>query len=345
MRTELVSVLLATRDRQRLLARALASLRAQTHQHLEMLVLDDGSSDETPSFLTALAQREPRLRWWRRERSEGLSSALNFLLAQSSGLWIARMDDDDVAYPHRIERQLAYMQEQRLDICGTWYRRVAGWRRSIARPAVEHERILGELLFQPPLLHPSVMLRREVFERHGCYSESAPHAEDYELWVRLMPHVRFGNCPEALMEYTLSAGQVSRQHSAQQLDTARRLRKKALQQLGIPHTAEQADLHSRLRDPIPLDTLVQLEAIHAWLEALAAQLPRLAKTAVSRQWYLQCVRAAGLGPVSYRRFAQSPLSRATPRQHAMLWMLCQTRIKYRSWLYRQLEPLAGIGSA
>lgn len=340
---ERVSVLLATRNRVRVLERALASLRGQTHQALEILVLDDGSDDETPQLLQRLAHTEPRLRWWRRTPSQGLASALNALIARSTGAWLARMDDDDIAYPQRIARQLAYMQAQRLDVCGSWYRRVAGWRRSIARPPIEHERIVGEMLFQPPLLHPAVMFRRKVFERYGGYSEAVPFAQDYELWVRLLPAARFGNCPEVLMDYRLSAAQVSRRYNAQQLATARMLRVRALRQLGIPHSAEQAQLHASLRDPLPIESESQLAAIHVWLCTLAGHLPPPARPAVTRQWFLQCVRAAGLGPSTYRHYQASPLAAGNGRRRALLWALCQMRLRYRSPLYLQLEPLAGIG--
>lgn len=339
----LVSVLLATRNRQRQLARALASLRRQSHAELEILVCDDGSSDATPEFLERLSRRERRLRWFRQERSRGLAAALNALIAESRGAWLARMDDDDRAHPRRIELQLTYMQAKRLDVCGTWYRRVAGWRRSIARPPVEHDHILGELLFQPPLLHPSVMLRRELFTRYGGYSEQVPHAEDYELWVRLMPYARFGNCPEVLLDYTLSARQVSRQHHAEQTAWARALRVRALVQLGINPSAEQASLHASLRDPVALDDLTQLAAIEAWLRGLASHLAGGAQHAVQRQWFLQCVRAAGLGPEVFRRYRASPLARRHKQQEALLWALCQGRLRYRSPLYRALEPLASIG--
>nr|BAL54437.1 glycosyl transferase family 2 [uncultured Gammaproteobacteria bacterium] len=340
---EKVSILLATRNRKPLLARALASLRVQTHTALEILVLDDGSTDQTPELLERIAHEEPRLRWFRREHSQGLASALNFLLCQSSGAWLARMDDDDVAHPQRIAMQLAYMRNMQVDVCGCWYRRIAGWRRSVARPPVEHARIQAELLFQPPLLHPAVMFRREVFEQHGGYSESSPHAEDYELWIRLLPHVRFGNCPKVLMDYTLSPEQVSHRFNAQQVATARSLRIRALNQLNIPHSQAQAAVHAGLRDPTPIDTLPQLLEVHTWLANLSRHLQPLARAAVHRQWFLQCVRAAGLGPKVYCAYLSSPLATATPRQCSMLWALCQLRLRYRSPLYNQLEPLAGIG--
>jgi len=341
--TEFVSVLLATRNRKAQLERALGSLRKQSHAKLEILVMDDASNDDTPELLDCLAAMEPRLRWFRRERSQGLASALNELIAQSRGKWLARMDDDDLAHPRRIERQLDFMRAQRLDVCGTWYRRVAGWPKSIARPPVSHERILGELLFQPPLLHPSVMFHRSVFERYGVYSLTAPHAEDYELWVRLMPHVRFGNCPEVLLDYTLSSKQVSRQHITEQVATAQDLRVKVLDQLGVPHTPEQARVHAHLRDPKAINTPEELSEIHDWLCTLSARLGPLTRPVVHRQWFLQCVRAAGLGPPTFRAYNASPLAEKNRKKQTMLWLLCQLRLRFRSPIYNQLEPMAGIG--
>lgn len=341
--TELVSVLLATRNRRKQLERALDSLRAQSYTALEILVMDDASTDATPEFLHRMARMEPRLRWFRREQSQGLASALNALIAQSRGTWLARMDDDDLAYSRRIEQQLAFMRAQRLDVCGTWYRRVAGWRKSIARPPVSHERILGELLFQPPLSHPSVMFHRSVFERYGVYSLRAPHAEDYELWVRLMPRVRFGNCPEVLLDYTLSNKQVSRQHNPEQIATAQDIRVNTLDQLGIPHTPEQSQIHAHLRDPKAINTPAELSEIHDWLCTLSERLEPLTRPVVQRQWFLQCVRAAGLGPPTFRAYNASPLAEKNRKKQAMLWLLCQLRLRYRSPIYNQLEPMAGIG--
>lgn len=340
--TELVSVIIATRDRVSQLKRALDSLRAQSHSALEILVMDDGSTDSTRNFLERIANIDPRLRLFRREQSRGLASALNELIAQSRGTWLARMDDDDIAYPRRIERQLVYSRKYDLDVCGTWYRRVSGWRRSVARPPVSHEFILAELLFQPPLLHPSVMFHRRVFERYGVYSLATLYAEDYELWVRLMPHVRFGNCPEVLLDYTLSNKQVSRECNPEQVAAANEIRVNALAQLGIPHTLDQAHLHRHLRDPKAINTLPELLVIQDWLCILSERLGPATRPVVERQWLLQCVRAAGLGPTIFQAYNDSPLAARSRKKQAVLWLLCQLHLRYRSPLYNQLEPLANI---
>ncbi len=338
---ELVTILLATRNRAALLKQALKSIQQQTHRHLEILVLDDGSSDATPELLARLVKSDARLRWFRHEHSQGLARALNCLIEKSRGEYLARMDDDDYAHPKRIERQLAYLKANRLDVCGTWYRRRAGLRRSIMRPPQDHERICAELLFQPPLLHPSVMLRRSTIERFGAYREDYPHAEDYELWTRLAPQCRFGNVPEVLMDYRLSAGQVSRQFNLEQVRSAQRIRVAYLEKLGIACREEEKALHALMRDPIPVENLEILRVYKAWLEKLAAYFPHALIDVFARQWFMCAVRAAGLGPTAYLLWSDSKLAGFTPAlRKALLWALCFARLRYRSAPYRWLEPLA-----
>lgn len=341
---ERVSILLATRNRADLLTRAIASLQRQTHRNLEICVLDDGSSDDTPEALEQLARADARIRWWRREQSLGLANALNMLIDRATGTWLARMDDDDWAHPERIAIQLEFMRAQRLDVCGTWYRRIAGWRRSCACPAVEHEAICTELLFQPPLLHPSVMMRRHLIERCGGYPEDYPHAEDYALWLALLPHARFGNCPRLLMDYRLSVHQVSRAYHPAQLLSAQRLRAKALDLMEITHNARQRMLHSHLRDPVPIENIERLQEVYEWLAVLAEQVPSAGQGAITRQAYLQTVRAAGIGLAAWAAFAQTRWAAAIgAKSKAELWGLCLLRLRYQSALYKRLEPLARIG--
>ena len=340
--TDLVSVLLATRNRAALLSRALASLQHQTLRQLEILVLDDGSTDDTAALLRKLVREDTRIRVFRQERSQGLAAALNHLIEASRGKWLARMDDDDVAYPHRLERQLAYMQAHRLDVCGTWYRRISRFGHSVMQPVTKHTEIIAELLFQPPLLHPSVMMQRALVERFGGYRPNVPHAEDYELWTRLAPHCRFGNVPEVLLDYTLSAQQVSRRYNSDQIASAQKIRAYFLCTLDIAHTREQLDIHVHLRDPVPVAHIEDLEAAESWINHLRDSFSSEATHVFSRQWYLYAVRSAGLGPRAWQRWEASALAANSGlKRRLLLWSLCQSRLRYRSRAYRLLEPFAG----
>jgi hypothetical protein len=339
---ELVSILLPTRNRVRRLQKAIESLQKQTWHEIEILVLDDGSIDDTPDLLARIAQRDARIRVFRQESSRGLAAALNRLVDESRGKWLARMDDDDFSHPQRMERQLSYMQAHRLDVAGTWYKRISPFGWSIMKPPTQHDHIVAELFFQPPMLHPSVMIRKNVVMEHGGYREDIPHAEDYEFWMRLVPHCRFGNVPEVLMDYTLSSQQVSRRFNNLQVQSAQTLRASYLQSFGIPTTTSQLLTHVHLRDPVPIERLSELEDTGNWLKILARNFSAEVETVFARQWFLFGVRAAGIGVRGWRQWCSAELSdKVSPKQRKLLKVLFYLRLRYQSTLYRLLEPLAG----
>lgn len=340
----LVSVLLPTRDRSRALRHAIHSIQRQSLNDLEILILDDGSKDSTPEVLKNISLLDSRVRWVRRDESRGLADALNTLISMSRGRWLARMDDDDISHPRRLEIQIKWMRDRELDVCGTWYRRRSMLGNSIARPPVDDATIRAELFFQPPLLHPSVMFHRKVIERYGVYSTEYSHAEDYELWVRLAPRVKFGNVPEVLLDYTLSPKQVSRRHNRTQALTARRIRESYLRAMGIRCNEIQRSIHCSLRDPSPIEHIDVLDRIEGWLLTLKSQLAASAAPAIHRQWFLAAVRAAGLGFCVYNRFIVSPMADTIPTSRkTILKLMCLTRLRYRSLVYSWLEPLSCIG--
>lgn len=339
-----VSVLLPTRNRARLLRQALRSVQGQTLRDLEILVLDDGSQDETPAFLAAAARADARIRVSRSARPGGLPAALNRLLELAAGEWVARMDDDDLCLPERLATQLAFGSEHRLDVCGSWYRRFGWLPGGVGRPPEHDEAIKAGLLFQPPILHPSVLMRRATLVDAGGYSAAYPHAEDYELWTRLAARgARFGNVPRVLLRYRVSRHQVSRKSNAQQAHSAQRIRARYLAACGIPAEPAQVDLHVRVREPVPIRSLDELRAFEAWLLVLREYFRAvpIAADVVARQWLFVGCRAAGLGMSCWRVWRASPLAAATSgRQAALLFWLCATRLEYRSAPYRLLEPFA-----
>lgn len=213
-----VSVVLPVRDGAATLARAIASVRAQTWADWELLVVDDGSRDATPEVLNRLARAEPRLRVLAPGRV-GLVAALNAGLAAARGEFIARLDADDEAHPERLAAQVEWLRRQpdlglvgcRVGFGGDaaasrGYALHVAWLNGIITPE-EHAR---SRFIESPLAHPSVLFRRELVARHGGYREG-DFPEDYELWLRwLEAGVRMAKVPRELLTWHDAPGRLSR---------------------------------------------------------------------------------------------------------------------------------------
>jgi glycosyltransferase involved in cell wall biosynthesis len=182
----LVTVIIPTRDRADLLPRAVASALAQTWTALEIIVVDDGSTDETASVLAALD--DPRLVVIRRQTSGGVSAARNVAIGVARGAYVALLDSDDEWLPDKTARQLAFMQARGHRISQTREIWIRGGRR--VNPVAGYtkqdgfffEAALGMCLVSPS----TTMFAREFFEEIGLFDESLPACEDYDLWLRTL---------------------------------------------------------------------------------------------------------------------------------------------------------------
>ncbi|TML04328.1 MAG: glycosyltransferase family 2 protein [Actinobacteria bacterium] len=207
----LVSVLLAVHNGARFLAEATESMLHQTFQDLELVLVDDASTDDTPSVLARID--DPRVTVLRNDGRLGLAASLNRGLDLAAGKYVARLDADDVALPQRVELQLERMlEEPRVAVVGTAVRDIHESGRQGrthvmprgARPLRWHA------LFSSPFFHPTVLVDREALDRHGLrYDVSFDESEDYELWTRLFGFADGDNLREALVLKRVHAQQAS----------------------------------------------------------------------------------------------------------------------------------------
>ena len=185
--TETVSAVLPTRDRSRLLRRALESVLAQSRPADEIIVVDDGSQDDTAEWLPA---EFPQVRYLQQDHA-GVSAARNRGVAAATGAWISFLDSDDEWRPNKLARQLdAVTAQPEFSICHT----NEIWMRDGRRVNQKNRhRKAGGHIFQRCLplcaISPSaVMIRRELLESVGGFDEALPVCEDYDLWLRLCAH-------------------------------------------------------------------------------------------------------------------------------------------------------------
>lgn len=214
-----VSVIMPARNAATYLREAVGSILAQSFPDLELIVVDDASTDETPSMLRDLARSDPRLRHLR-EESAGVIAAANLGAREAGGRYLARMDADDVAFPDRIAKQVAYLDAHpRVAVVGgaMQYLGPGGPLPSFLRHPTEPEAVRVALESNCCLAHPTVMILRDVFISLGGYRPAAVHAEDYDLWLRVSERHDLANLPDTLLYYRLHTGQVSFAQLSQQV--------------------------------------------------------------------------------------------------------------------------------
>ncbi|MGH7504540.1 MAG: glycosyltransferase [Longimicrobiales bacterium] len=219
MSTPRVSVLMAVHDGARFLPESLASVLAQTWTDYELIVVDDASADATPDILDEIA--DSRLVRLRNDRNLGLTRSLNRGLEHVRAPYIARLDDDDVAEPERLARQLATLDARReVTVLGTWTVEIdergceIGGERLDASPAF----IAWQMTHRNTIYHSTVMTRTAEIRRLGGYDADLPYAQDHDLWTRvLMAGGVVTLLPELLTRYRRTAGQVTRTHSTEQM--------------------------------------------------------------------------------------------------------------------------------
>lgn len=211
-----VSVVLPCYNAEAYVREAVASILGQTEGDLEILALDDGSTDGTGAILAEMASEDSRVRVLTNPENLGLILTLNRGISEARGEFVARMDADDVALPHRLEEQLRVLQEDpETGVVGSGIRLVDEERRPLAvvpprATAPQSIRFLS--LFATPIAHPSSVARREVLRDHPYHAAAETlHTEDYELFSRMIrAGVVLRNVPQPLLDMRVHAASVSR---------------------------------------------------------------------------------------------------------------------------------------
>jgi glycosyltransferase involved in cell wall biosynthesis len=199
----LLSVLLACRDAARHLPAALAGIEAQTYRPIELIAVDDGSTDQTPEILLGFAAKHS---WVRVLRAPGVGPAAARVVAfaASQGSLIAIHDADDVSRPDRFALQVAAFESRpELGVLGSAAEVIdeRGARKAPYSVPLDPEAIRRTLRRAPPFVHGSVMMRREVYEEAGGFRAGFRAAEDYDLWLRVPSRYRLENLAAPLYQW------------------------------------------------------------------------------------------------------------------------------------------------
>ncbi len=207
-----ISVIIPTYNRWHTLPRALDSVLAQTYCADEVVVIDDGSNDNTAELLK---ENYPNVTLAQQENS-GVSAARNHGINESSGEWVALLDSDDEWLPHKLEQQMALIVQQPehklVHSDEIWIRngvRVNQMKKHLKKGGWIFKDCLPLCAISPS----AAMIHRTVFDNVGLFDETLPACEDYDLWLRITSRYPVLYCDEPLIKkYGGHEDQLSKQH-------------------------------------------------------------------------------------------------------------------------------------
>lgn len=240
-----VSVIMPVYNTEKFVKRAIDSILGQTFQDLELIVVDDGSTDRSREIIGSYAS-DPRVRIVFNETNLGESGARNRAIPLAQGEFIAMMDSDDYSMPERLRKQVAFLDAHpEISFCGTWYDVVdeqGKLLRHWTAPA-DHPTIMASFFFANRIGHNTIMMRRKEFMDAGEWYTPGHHAADFDLWVRLIRKMRFANIPEPCVLWTVWSGQMSIEKFDRQTADAIKALRYHFEASGITPTDEEMDMH------------------------------------------------------------------------------------------------------
>ncbi|WP_341501652.1 glycosyltransferase [Gallaecimonas sp. GXIMD4217] len=217
----LISVILPVyKENVRWIEKSVSSILSQSFSSFELIiVLDDPDNIDAERFIREVSSKDSRVRSYKNNKNRGLIYNLNFMSKVSRGKYIARMDADDIAMPDRLEKQLKYLVEHRLDIVGSQMIVVDSEDKPVRMLAKTKPLVNSSdpsILFRTPAYHPTWLAKRDVILTLGYRNVYC--AEDYDLLLRsLLKGYQVGNSQECLLYYRVNTGSISNEKSYDQM--------------------------------------------------------------------------------------------------------------------------------
>ncbi|MDL2303032.1 glycosyltransferase [Dysgonomonas sp. OttesenSCG-928-D17] len=351
MSTPLVSVLIPCYNVEKYVEESVNSILSQTYTNMEIIAINDCSTDSTGDLLRKLAQKDSRITVVDNEVNLKLIKTLNKGVALCNGEYIARMDADDISLPTRIEKEVAFLEANRdHDIVSTLF--YAFNSENPAKKTLHHSPLTDSelrayLLFKSGICHPAVMIRKRVFTELGLkFEPEYLHVEDYALWSEAVYKTKVANVGEPLLLYRVHQNQVSSLHEDLQTDNKKKVFKIHCSHLGLPSNSDFIDVYASVAECVPLHSslkyLDKCEEFMLNLLTVNKQKPFCDNAYLDRMlsvnWLRLCANSR-VGLKVLHRLKQSPLYKPenyTSRDFAILYTKCTFKLRYKKSLIYKL---------
>lgn len=265
------TVLIPTYNCAKYLIECIESILNQTYSDYEILLIDDGSTDNSREIIETFS--DPRIRYFRNEKNLGIVKTLNLGIDLASGEFIARMDADDIMVGDRLANQVKFLKEnQSYGMVGAWYEVIDEEGRFIEllKTHLDSQFLRLALLFRNQFAHSAVTMRAEIL-RKLKYDGKFQYCEDHELWIRFSQRCQIANLPEKHLSYRWYQDNSCNANQTQLRISVLKLLSRELDYYGITHSASELMVHAAVCFGIgPKMFLVpsKKKALYDWYEKL-----------------------------------------------------------------------------
>jgi len=247
----IVSVLMPVYNAERYVTETIESILSQTFTDFEFIITNDGSTDGSLKILEHYAAKDKRIRLTNRE-NKGIARTTNEMLAKAEGEFIALMDNDDISLPHRLARQVEFLQSHPkvVGVSGTYQFIDEKCRFLLTSPVPENNDEIQRMLlagYANKMPHPCAMIRRASLIAIGGYNETLKVAADLDMQLRLGEVGELGNIKEPILKYRVHMNSACGQKPALYYQEAEAACERAYQRRGIEGHYEPADLEEPMR--------------------------------------------------------------------------------------------------
>lgn len=231
----LVDVVMPVYNAAPYLKQSIESILDQTFADFQFIIIDDGSTDGSWEILESYAQEDERIILLRNQKNSGICLSLNTAIAKGRWTYIVRMDADDISYPDRIHRQVAFMEQHTdVGVCGCDMRCIDEKGNVLFAkryPSIDKD-IREKLFFFNPISHSWAIIRRDVFDKTPWYDDTYILAEDLELRFAIWTHAHFANIPQTLLDYRIYANNSTYSKFRKMITQAIKTRRHAIKKYG-----------------------------------------------------------------------------------------------------------------
>ncbi|MDG5469929.1 glycosyltransferase [Deltaproteobacteria bacterium IMCC39524] len=309
-----VSIVMPVYNGSRYIGQAIESILNQSFRDFELIIINDGSTDD--SVFKARAYSDARIKIIDRIENFGLAVTRNEGVAAACGTYVAMLDCDDIACSTRLEEQVRFLdQNPDFGLVGSWVELIDVDGCSdgdVWRYETSSLKIPCALLFNNRFAQSAVMIRKDILPE-GPYRLEFPPAEDYDLWVRLLPQTRVANIPKPLVRYRVHPGGTSRKQAMVAEANTRKIVIAQINRLGINPDEGQVEIHrliGRGEGAIDVETLGRAVK---WIDSLFAANMTAGVysqeafcSILGEKWAAFCQASSHIGWDSFMAFHRSP---------------------------------------